>query len=229
METKREFSGRFIWERRLARSLGSAFGEQLNVLMRSFGDRVSFDSIPAQYWQEYNQSLVGIFQPTIESVALAAAEEIMAELPIGIDWALVNADAAGWSSTYSYDLVKGIEDNTRAALRKILPNYYEQGWTLGQLEARLQTIYSPVRAAMIAITEVTRASVEGERMVVSRIVNENGLIFTEIWRTAYDDLVCPICAPRNGKAEGTNWTRADGPPAHPRCRCFTTHRLERPL
>jgi len=47
----------------------------------------------------------------------------------------------------------------------------------------------------------------------------------EVWQTRNDEIVCPICGPRHGKEEGDGWTKDDGPPAHPRCRCWTNHVL----
>lgn len=37
-----------------------------------------------------------------------------------------------------------------------------------------------------------------------------------IWHTREDELVCPICAPRQGERFSG---ASNGPPAHPRCRC----------
>jgi SPP1 gp7 family putative phage head morphogenesis protein len=93
---------------------------------------------------------------------------------------------------------------------------------MGDLRGRLGRIYSPVRAEMIAVTEVTRAAAEGERATVREIEKE-GIRMVEVWQTNNDSLVCPICGPRHGKKVGDGWSKNDGPPAHPRCRCWLTH------
>ena len=76
---------------------------------------------------------------------------------------------------------------------------------------------------MIASTEVTRAYAEGTQAAY----REAGVIERMQWRTARDEIVCPICGalhnvqaalgqpfvnPQNG--------REYFPPAHPRCRCW---------
>jgi hypothetical protein len=74
-------------------------------------------------------------------------------------------------------------------------------------------MFSPVRAERIAVTETTRAVVEGERAYVAELERETGQRMVPIWMTANDELVCPICAPRNEKPI----TNGDYPPAHPNC------------
>ncbi len=76
-------------------------------------------------------------------------------------------------------------------------------------------MFSPVRAERIAVTETTRAVVEGERAYVAELERETGQRMIPIWMTANDERVCPICAPRNEKPI------KDGvyPPGHVGCRC----------
>jgi hypothetical protein len=75
---------------------------------------------------------------------------------------------------------------------------------------------------MIAVTEVTRASVEGERAQVRELAAQ-GVVLVATWQTANDELVCPVCGPRNGRREGDGWDSP--PPAHPRCRCWLNHEV----
>ena len=78
---------------------------------------------------------------------------------------------------------------------------------------------------MIARTEVTRAAVEGERALVKEtndIVSQHGIDpMVPIWQTRNDEIVCPICGPKHNK----EIKDGEYPPAHPRCRCWVTHRL----
>jgi hypothetical protein len=116
-------------------------------------------------------------------------------------------------------------------LNTTIPRFYEEGWNLGQLQGELEKWYSPVRAQMIAVTETTRAAVEGELEVMREIEKDNGISMVAIWLTANDERVCAICNPMNGEKEAGRG--GDGkpffihpesgarlrPPAHPRCRC----------
>ena len=56
---------------------------------------------------------------------------------------------------------------------------------------------------------------EGERAYVAELERETGQRMIPIWMTANDELVCPICAPRNERPI----TNGEYPPAHPNCRC----------
>jgi hypothetical protein len=79
---------------------------------------------------------------------------------------------------------------------------------------------SPIRAEMIAVTEVTRAASQGEQ-AIARELARAGIVMTPIWNTNQDDIVCPLCGPKNGKEI------EDGqfPPRHPRCRCWVSYEL----
>ena len=108
-------------------------------------------------------------------------------------------------------------------------NFFSQNQTLAQLRDRLEGAFGPIRADMIATTEVTRAATEGERVLVE-LLKDQGLGFRDIWETANDERVCPICAPLDGQErEGAGYVHPDsgfsydGPPAHPRCRCRERH------
>jgi ribosomal protein S2 len=88
------------------------------------------------------------------------------------------------------------------------------------LKDSLSSLFGPVRAEIIAITEVTRAAVEGERAMVAEVAKQ-GIQMVAVWNTNNDEIVCPICAPLNQKKQGEAWTFP--PPAHPRCRCWLNH------
>jgi hypothetical protein len=84
-----------------------------------------------------------------------------------------------------------------------------------------------VRAESIAVTEITRAYSQAENLS-QQMLRDMGLETVRIWNTAHDEIVCPICWPLNQTKEdewGTEYS--DGPPAHPRCRCFTSIRIVR--
>ena len=154
---------------------------------------------------------------------------MLAEIPVGVDWALVNEAAVNWGTRYTYDLVTGINETSRRVLQTSIPQYFEEAMTQGELRSRLTGTFGPVRAEMIARTEVTRAAVEGQRATVreaDKLLSKYGIKpMVEVWQTRNDEIVCPICGPRHGKEEGDGWTKDDGPPAHPRCRCWTNHKL----
>ena len=214
-------------EKILARKLAGLNRRQLGNLLELMGDPPKLENVPLSFWDDAGKELAQVVTPFSERVYLEAAERMLATVPIGVDWSLVNEAASIWSQQYSYSLVSGINATTQRAVGRAVGNFYSQGQTIGQLTGRLGRIYSPIRAEMIAITEVTRAAAEGEREIAAELAKD-GIKMVEVWETRNDELVCPICGPRHGKKEGTNWTKNDGPPAHPRCRCNIRHEFEKP-
>lgn len=236
-------------ERELARKLGRLFsgfaGHLLEIL-----DQYGFDvnRIPTSVWAGLTQEEKTILIPFLERVALESAEQLIASTNIGVDWALVNQAAADWARSYSTLLAGQIESTSRGAIassiRNSIASFFEEGLSFDQLTARLEAdpnlaklftrdvrdklgrVYGPNRAEMIARTEVTRASVEGQRFTALEY-EKLGITMVEVWQTRNDEIVCPICGPRHGKKEGDGWTRYDGPPAHPRCRCWVNREYKK--
>ena len=194
---------------------------QLNKLLELLGNPLQLYNVPNEFWENEGRKLQRDVEPILIDIYLQQAKLLMDEVHIGIDWGMVNVNAARWANKYTYDLVKGITNTTLKGLQETIPQFYEQGWNLGQLRTSLERWYSPARAEMIAITETTRAASEGERQLVSEIQKETGIELIAIWNTSNDDIVCDICGPRNDQPI------TDGmyPPAHVGCRCEVSHRL----
>ena len=142
---------------------------------------------------------------------------------IGFDWTLANTAARVNLQQYSFNLYYAGEYSITAATERALRGYIDQfiatGGSLRDLEQQVAYLFAPHRAEKIAITEVTRAYALGNLAAWEA----SGVVDRKEWRTARDELVCPICAPLNGKQAALGET-FDGvvasPPAHPRCRCF---------
>jgi hypothetical protein len=223
-----DYRNRAEREAKLARALARLSASQRTRLFAIMGDPPKLENVGAEYWDGAFKELQGVLTPELESIFVDSAMELVGATPaIGVDWDLVNRGAADWARRYGGDLVRSIDDKTKQAVRDAVADYYDEGLNLGQLRERLGRWFSPVRADMIATTEVTRASVQGERAIADEVAKE-GIQMVEVWQTNNDELVCPICGPRHGKVLGDGWTRADGPPAHPRCRCWVGHELRRP-
>ncbi|HZQ08613.1 MAG TPA: phage minor head protein [Anaerolineae bacterium] len=215
-----DFNNRTDWEDKLSRQLARLQQRELTRLIEALGEPPSLDNLHPEFWNEFSTTLRGELIPTLERIFLDGAEQTLGTTSIGVDWALINQAAAQWARSYGYDLVQDITTNTRTALQEKLPAYFEQGQTIGQLRESLQPLFGPVRAELIATTEVTRAAVQGE-LETARQISQAGVQMVAIWQTNNDDFVCPICAPLNQKRYGDGWTVP--PPAHPRCRCWISH------
>jgi SPP1 gp7 family putative phage head morphogenesis protein len=134
---------------------------------------------------------------------------------IGIDWALVNAEAREWASSYSYELVHGIDETTRRVLQHAISEWIDNSLSWSQLLHQIGDSFGADRAEAIASTEITRSYAQAKLLALQR----GGVIQFVGWRTATDERVCPRCGPMNGQTAPVE-IGFDGPPLHPRCRCW---------
>lgn len=214
-------------EAELARALAKLGGEHLAELVKLLGDPPDVDRVPASFWRTYGDDLREKLAPFLEKVyrdGIAAGRENLPRVA-GVNWSLANQTAADWAESYTFDLVTGITDTTRELIAGSVQEAIEGGLSRAELADLLAPTFGPVRAEMIAVTEVTRAVAEGEAAAVDAL-GEAGFEMVGEWQTANDELVCPICEPLNGQqaVDGVfthpeTGDTYDLPPAHPRCRC----------
>lgn len=197
---------------------------------------------------ETAQALRDTLMTHLQAAALAGAgfgrEQIEREVfgvkgIFGIDWDLANNAAAQWALNFvgnligvgdlvapgaPESLIKQIMDTTRDRVRREVSEFVTNSETMTDLRRRLESVFSPQRAEMIAATEVTRAFAEGN-MASWR---EAGVVERRRWNTANDEIVCPICGPLHNMvvALGESFDGIASPPAHPRCRCWITPEVE---
>jgi hypothetical protein len=198
----------------LARRFSKLSSSHRKQLLDLLGDPPSIGNVPQSFWEQVVSELNGSLAPFLSEVYMDSAERLVSDLPIGTDWALINAGASTWARQYGYDLVRRITDTSRRATQEAITGFFEQGMTRADLEARLARIYGPMRASAIAVTEVTRASVQGELAIVNDL-KQQGIEMVQIWATNADDITCPLCAPLDGKERGEGWN--DPPPLHVNC------------
>lgn len=212
---------RYDLEAKLAHALGGGLTDAYRELMRYLGDPPNFANVPYEYWQNGWKDIQADVEPVLMEAFLESAEEVMLRFEFGVDWDAVNTDAANWARAHSESILSDLFNRRYDFVNESVARYFEESWTISDLATRLRKWYDPVRAEMIAITETTRAVVEGERAIIRNLERESGQAMIPIWMTANDGRVCPICSPRDNQAI------TDGiyPPAHPRCRCVVGYEL----
>ena len=216
---------RYEIERKLARVLSRDLRGELDKLLNYLGDPPNLANVPAEYWQGGWKDIQKDVEPILVDTYIEAAMDLADGIGIGIDFDNVNRAAVNWARQHSEEVMQQIWLRTHEYTLDVLSRYsgvgeviaqgYEEGLTIREISERLERMFSPVRAERIAVTETTRAVVEGERAYVAELERETGQRMIPIWMTANDELVCPICAPKNEKPI----TNGDYPPAHPNCRC----------
>lgn len=119
------------------------------------------------------------------------------------------------------ELIRNITETTRNQVVDLLDSSIIENWTEDQLTEALTGLpgspFGETRARLIAITETTTMYIDGAGIAAEELRNQ-GYVVNVIWQTVRDDLVCPICEPRQGTAQGTLWDELRA--AHPGCRCF---------
>jgi len=235
-------------ERALGRLLRNQSAEIAELLAQHKG------TLPKAYWDKLEEQLYVIIEPWLERVTRAGMTSGNQQLEqpetkaalVGIAWDLVNQDAQRQARAYTYNLVRGITDNTRQRLQAEIDAWIASGNAFPALSERLRPLIPDLekvaatalqpdyRARLTAATEATRAYADGN----TRVWEAAGVWGRE-WRTAVDERVCPICGglhQQRAKLGADFEVIVDGkrvvvknPPAHPNCRCsvFPVVRPER--
>lgn len=200
------------------------FGEKLAQLLRENAPQPEQKGIVdtvlgAALWGDLAKALTKVLLPSFERMMQEGAHQALEDLPfaIGVDWDLINTEAADWAREHVTDMIEDMEDVTRERVRSSVTNWIESGEELPKLTQRMQDIFeAPWRAKMVAVTEVTRAFAEANE----RAWKESRVIKKKQWQTALDDIRCDICMGLQGKIVGVGKQFPggyDNPPAHPNC------------
>lgn len=204
------------YEEQLAKRLSKANREARAILTDALPD----GQVTEEEWQAIAQVFNQVLQPALENVFVSSAS---AASVVGIEPEVILQDAIEWARRHTSDLVHQIDERSRQLLQASIADYFERRMTLADLQARIGHAFGPARASTIAVTEVTRAASAGEVAASARL-RALGLKPVLVWQTDEDNLVCPICGPRNGRKQGDGWVNP--PPAHPRCRCGLRTEIE---
>lgn len=216
-------SRRKEYEERLSRAIAAVFTGHKNSLSRTLGNPPSLSNLPPEFWQAYGFDLSNGIQPYFERSLISSAMAMVEDYNLQVDTDVINQEAANFARRYAFDLVTDIVENDQHTLSVLVQNYFEKGWTMGELTEKITgDVYGPARAEMIAVTEVTRAATQGE-LAIAGDVRRQGIDMVPIWETNNDEMVCEICGDPN--RVGKPITDGLYPPAHPRCRCWVNHVL----
>ena len=217
---------RDVIERKLARLLGRQFRDQIDELMDLLGDPPNPTNIPVNWWDKISKNMRIVMFPVMVDIFIQQVSAFVEKINIGVDWALANEWAINWGNKYTFELVAGITDRTREVISKSMEAFWWDGLSVSDFANMLEPTFGPARAATIAVTETTRAAVQGELAVVNYIeIMLPNVEMIAIWQTVNDEAVCDICGPRNQTtAEEGGW-EGDEPPAHPNCRCWLNYEM----
>ena len=210
----------------------------LILLQKQYDHLVDDPSTPpwAAWEQETTDALV---QPLTDTYS-EAFERLGKQQGLGMDSDEIKQLATVWALLYAGNVAREVVGSTREATQAALRTAAVDG--VSRAEALAPTFAVP-RVERVSITEVTRAVTAGEREAAARIARaeveraatDDGRIgikpldavLIAIWNTEQDGLVCPVCRPLHGTKERDWPFPIDGPPAHPRCRCWVEWKAPR--
>lgn len=200
--------------------------------------RVREASAPAwgeweSWWAEAETVALGLLTASFVE-ALGAAIETgyrigIADLAVEYAFDLENQRAVSWAQARAAEAIKGINDTTRDALRRIITDAVQSGASYSETASAIRdlTAFSAERAERIAVYEAAKAYEWANRDVASDL-RDNGLEMMKSWLSAGDQKVdAEICGPNEAQgwiALGEPFQSGDDTaPAHVGCRCTTLY------
>lgn len=222
-----ELGGRGSLEQRIARFISRELARirrQTRAHLAAHGlGQADIAQIPPPDWDTISQTMINGLARELEAVYLRGARAFMDTTGYQMSADDVQRQAEIWADARARLVVLQMNTTSQQRLTTLLERYFEEPTSLAEFERQLAGyVFAPSRGTQAAITEITRAAAEGQEAVANDL-RANGVELRTIWQTVADDRVCPICGPRQGQAQGTNWY--DLPPAHVGCRCFTTYEV----
>ena len=175
--------------------------------------------------------------PNLERAFIASAEQAAQSFgTFAVDFDLVNQNAVDLARRLAGETSQSMVSYRRQQMQGWIADWFENKIDRDTVIERTARLFGAGKAEEIAITEITRIAVEGERPVIEALTNE-GVMMRKRWQTVRDRLVCPICEPLDGVlANGLgfdaqfqnpgNGRLYSNPPAHVRCRCGVAYVYE---
>lgn len=205
---------RDAYESTFARNLARTHSKIARSLIEAMGEQP--DYIPTEAWAQIQQQLLQTITPQLELIYEAGADGLILEVGIPVEQMIISQNAATWARQYGYDLVANINTRSKTLLQQTIADYFEQRLTLRDVQNRIRQTFGVRRAAQIAVTETTRAAVEGDKQTIRELENQ-GIHMRTLFLTVRDGTVCAIC----GGADRRDVKDVGYPPLHVGCRCGT--------
>jgi hypothetical protein len=211
-------------KRKSEKNLTKTISKVLSLQKKRIIQVVSDNKVDELFWKNEDELFYSSVFVELKKIADEAVEVEQLNNLVVSELADAHKKTLEWAKDYSFELVKGINATSKKVIEEALKDYFSTpGYTLQEFIDIISPTFGPVRAEMIAVTETTRAYSAGSEIGINSI-RELGIEVIDIWNTNEDELVCPICGPLDGKERGNDWN--ENPPAHPRCRCWITHKIK---
>lgn len=167
-----------------------------------------------QLWLHSAEAVFRIIFPVVHSATVAGMRQglNLLEAQMGVVFAadFINEAALKLAGDLSQRMAIKMTAYSRGLFMTHAQNWIESGEPLATLIEQLTPFFGATRAELIAVTEVTRIYAQANAASWRKQGVEYG-----VNQTAGDEIVCPICAPKQGMR-----VRLDSklPPWHDKCR-----------
>lgn len=218
------------WEVEISRGIVQKGRGWIDEILAGLGDPPDEANLSSGIWQQMERELTALLYAGLEAAFQDAALDLVLEAGFEVDWSMVNQAAADFARANAYTASRYCTETTHKIVGDLVGRFYREGWDLAKLQKELMAAgFPPVRANLIAITEVTKASSEAARFAARLGMQAGGeQVLVAEWMTMADERVCPTCGPLHGMQvqDGQPFThprtgeQIDQPPAHPACRCM---------
>lgn len=171
-----------------------------------------------------NKKWKAVLAPYIKDLVATQGREVLAFLGIPAEIDLSSQTASAYLKIDGVDFVKGVNENTRDALRDTLKEGLVNEEGIDQLSKRVSSVFSDAkgqRSRMISRTEVLRST----NFATEEAFRQSQVVRGKEWLTAQDERVDDECAALDGKIIDIEDDFHEGkfsdefPPLHPNCRC----------
>lgn len=202
--------------------IGQAYdaqGKRIAAKLKANGGQLSDHD-----WHGEPDRLTQAVLPLYEDTATQAGQQGLAQLPIDVDWDLVNDDVARLArqraAAFGQEATQTSQERTAARIA----DWVASGGTMDDLIASVAEVWSGPRADVAAATEVTDLYSAGNLAAWS----VSGVVTGYNFHTAEDPLVDTDCA--EAATDGPYDLDDDDhrPPLHPNCRCWVTPVVKAP-
>lgn len=241
-----ELASRSTLEQDFAEKMGRLSERHRQELVRLLGNPPNPKNVTQEDWDRWEREdrdelLLLLLLIFLASAQQHASQAVGPDAAADVD-ATLQQQAAVWAATRADDIASGMADNSRAMLQEEAGRWVEtrreaeqaateagedvfaarefahEAITEEMVEDFSSRVFGPTRIEGIAITETTGAISAGGDAGIEETV---GVSQEDLWITEKDSKVCPVCKPLDNQPR-SEWGAylPDGPPAHPRCRCY---------
>lgn len=218
-------------------------------VLREAIDAGDLDDLFDDAYDDSQDAFLDPIQEAAGAALVSGSKAMLAALGYDLSFDLTNPRAVAYLKAHGAELVKKIDETTRADIKHIVEYGIENGWSYSKTAQAIQRQFRGYydagswwnfdaprpqghidsRAHLIAVTEAGEAYEAGNYAVIQDLT-DGGLEMEKAWSTMKDDRVSQGC--RDNEAEG--WIPADQehqsghmhPLRFPGCRCDELYRAK---